>query len=127
MNNIVSWRRALRAIERDLTDADPRLARLFSMFTALAEGEGLPSAERLKHRGIGVLLALAADADRPLTCWRSMVWPVLLVVTALTVACTLVVVGAQGNGRACPVRAERHISQPSPATCVGQWRWSVGK
>jgi hypothetical protein len=38
-------RRALRRIERDLVRSDPRLARLSSFFTQLAEKEGMPGTE----------------------------------------------------------------------------------
>lgn len=59
MNLLVSQRRTLRGIERDLAGSDPRLATLFSTFTLLARDEELPDAERLEA-GPGRMLAWLA-------------------------------------------------------------------
>jgi hypothetical protein len=53
-------RRILRAIERDLSGSDPGLARLFSIFTLLTQGEEMPSAEKVRAVSVRVLAAAAA-------------------------------------------------------------------
>jgi hypothetical protein len=53
-------RRILRGIERDLSGSDPGLARLFSIFTLLTQGEEMPGAEKVRAVPVRVLAAAAA-------------------------------------------------------------------
>ena len=65
-------RRSLRAIERNLADSDPRLAKLFAAFTVLAQGEERGRAEKVKARPLRALarrLATALEFD-PADPWR---------------------------------------------------------
>jgi hypothetical protein len=47
-----SDRRALRAIEQDLSAAEPRLAGMFLTFTRVNRDESLPRIERVRNRPI---------------------------------------------------------------------------
>lgn len=69
MNLLVSRRRTLRGIERDLAGSDPRLATLFSTFTLLTRDEELPPAERLKAGHERMLAWLAFFLSDP-SSWR---------------------------------------------------------
>ena len=60
MNLLVSQRRNLRGIERDLAGSDSGLATLFSTFTLLTRDEELSPAERLKAGPERMLVRLAA-------------------------------------------------------------------
>ena len=65
-------RRSLRAIERNLADSDPSLTKLFSTFTALAQGEERARAEKVQARPLRALarrLAAALEFD-PADPWR---------------------------------------------------------
>ena len=67
MNVPVRRRRILRGIERDLSGSDPGLARLFSIFTLLTQGEEMPGAEKVRAGPVRMLARLrrAARRDRP--------------------------------------------------------------
>lgn len=72
MNLRLRHRRSLRAIERNLADSDPRLAKLFAAFTVLAHGEERGRAEKVKARPMRALarrLATALEFD-PADPWR---------------------------------------------------------
>jgi len=47
-----SERRALCALERDLSVAEPKLAGMFLTFTRLTKDEGLPRIERVRNRPV---------------------------------------------------------------------------
>jgi hypothetical protein len=72
MNLRLSHRRSLRAIERNLADSDPSLTKLFSTFTALAQGKQRGRVETVKARPLRALarrLATALEFD-PADPWR---------------------------------------------------------
>jgi hypothetical protein len=72
MNLRLRHRRSLRAIERNLADSDPSLTKLFSTFTARAQGEERGRAENVKARPLRALarrLAAALEFD-PADPWR---------------------------------------------------------
>ena len=72
MNLRLRHRRSLRAIERNLADSDPSLTKLFSTFTARAQGEERGRAENVKARPLRALarrLATALEFD-PADPWR---------------------------------------------------------
>ena len=48
MNPRLTRRRALREIERDLADSDPRLDDLFLLFTGMARGAKIPGTEKIR-------------------------------------------------------------------------------
>jgi hypothetical protein len=76
MNEPVRQRRILRGIERDLSGSDPGLARLFSTFTLLTQGEEMPGAEKARTGPVRVLARLrrAARRDRPGARSRTRLW-----------------------------------------------------
>ena len=66
-------RRALRAVERDLSAADPHLAGMFLTFTRVNRGEGLPRIERVSDgparrawRRVRAFLAVAFRPPEPI-------------------------------------------------------------
>jgi len=72
MNLRFRHRRSLRAIERNLAASDPSLTRVFSTFTARAQGEEGGPAETVKARPLRALarrLAAALEFD-PADPWR---------------------------------------------------------
>jgi hypothetical protein len=73
MNVPVRQRRILRGIERDLSGSDPGLARRFTIFTLLTQGEEMPSAEKTRAGPVRVLARLRwpARRDRPGARWRA--------------------------------------------------------
>ena len=69
-------RRALRGIERELADSDPRLGELFLYFNACASGGKIPCTEKIRARPLGLLARIGhrmrpapADFDRMATWW----------------------------------------------------------
>ncbi len=64
MNLRLTRRRALREIERDLADSDPRLDELFLLFTRLARGARIPGAEKIRTMPLRLLSRLGPQADR---------------------------------------------------------------
>jgi hypothetical protein len=64
MNLRLTRRRALREIERDLADSDPRLDELFLLFTRLASGARIPGAEKIRTMPLRLLSRLGPQADR---------------------------------------------------------------
>jgi hypothetical protein len=72
MNLRLHHRRSLRAIERNLAGSDPSLAKLFSTFTVLSQGEERGRAENVRSRPLRALarrLATALEFD-PADPWR---------------------------------------------------------
>jgi hypothetical protein len=57
-------RRTLRRIQRDVATSDPGLARLFSFFTRLADGEEMPWIEKVGGRAPRLLARLGRCAAR---------------------------------------------------------------
>ena len=64
MNMRLSRRRALREIERDLANSDPRLDELFRLFTGMARGAKIPSVEKIRSMWLGLLAGLGPRPDR---------------------------------------------------------------
>jgi hypothetical protein len=85
MNVPVRRRRILRGIERDLSGSDPGLARLFSIFTLLTEGEEMPAGEKARAGPVHVLARLrqAARRDRPGARSHTRLWLSLSLAAAL--------------------------------------------
>ena len=85
MNVPVRERRILRGIERDLSGSDPGLARLFSIFTLLTQGEEMPGAEKARAGPVRVLARLrrAARRDRPGARSLTRLWLSLSLAAAL--------------------------------------------
>jgi hypothetical protein len=70
--NLRRGRRALRGIERDLADSDPRLSMLFVSFAELAKGEEMPGMEKIRTRPLRLLGRLRlADRYRSGEDWRT--------------------------------------------------------
>jgi hypothetical protein len=57
-------RRALRGIEWDLAQSDPRLSMLFVSFAELAKGEEMPGTEQVRIRKFRLFGRLGRRADR---------------------------------------------------------------
>jgi hypothetical protein len=69
--------RALRDIERDLADSDPRLDELFSSFIQLASGGKMPRAEKIGTRPLQLIARMGRrgrrasnDFQGPAAWWR---------------------------------------------------------
>ena len=63
MSGQLSYRRALRRIERELARSDPRLNAFFLSLAALNRGKEMPEAEMIRSRA-GWLLGRRADRHR---------------------------------------------------------------
>lgn len=125
LNVLLSWRRAVRGIEKDLADSDPRLQALFSTFTLFTRDAQRPRAERLLSGPAGVL-ALVWRTVRlhwPVVSWRRLRWVVLCAAALAALVCTAAVTGAgSAPGRLCPVAAYHYgWQQHGPARCVPDW------
>jgi hypothetical protein len=64
MNLRLRHRRSLRAIERNLADSDPSLAKLFSAFTVRTQGEERGQAENVEARSLRALARRLATGVR---------------------------------------------------------------
>jgi hypothetical protein len=64
MNLRLTRRRALREIERDLADSDPRLDELFLLFTGMARGAKMPGAEKIRTIRLRLLARPGPRPDR---------------------------------------------------------------
>lgn len=78
MNLRLTRRRALREIERDPANSDPRLDDLFLLFTGLARGAKMPAAEKIKTTPLRLLARLGPQADRHRAGgnWRAQPWTI---------------------------------------------------
>ena len=93
--------RVLESIEGKLTESDPRLSSLFTIFTRLTLGEKMPWIEQLKVRPVADRIARLGGAFRLLARWPgARVRAMLLLPAALTAtACALVIAfGFPGGG-----------------------------
>jgi hypothetical protein len=93
------WRRALRAIERDLADSDPGLEEFFFQFALLARGQKVPRVEKVR---VWPARWIASDgrrvpSDRASEDWRGWLWTFLY--SAITLAAMSFAMCLTGPGR----------------------------
>jgi hypothetical protein len=136
MSMLVTSRRALRGIEKDLASSDPKLATFFSTFTLLTRDEELPGVERLKAGPVRLIARLRwrrasfpQGLHRRTAYQRPPLWPLLLLSAALTAVVCAVAVGGIGftAARACTPPATQHTSPRGLPVCTRESSWPVGK
>jgi len=64
INLRLTRRRALREIERDLADSDPRLDDLFLLFTGMTRGAKIPGTEKIRTMRLRLLARPGPRSDR---------------------------------------------------------------
>jgi hypothetical protein len=126
MNSLISQRRTLRLVERDLAHSDPQMARQFSRFTNLTRGQELPAREMLRTGPLRALARRMQAGSRGTFSSACRTWLAPgLVLMLMAVVCSLAAAGIGGQTvLECGPGFPPHAMQRAAAWCT-ESSWPV--